>query len=74
MNLEYIKNTRGLDFIKVGMKVKNTYLNKEGIVKGGNSSGNLDVLFDGENKTANVHPTWEMEYYNKEGELIKAFK
>lgn len=50
MNLDYVKNKRGLSFIEKGMKVENTYLKKTGIVKSGNSSGNLDILFDGEKK------------------------
>ena len=70
MNLDYVKNQRGLNFIEKGMKVKNTYDNKFGVIKGGNSSGNIDVLFDGEKKTQNCHPTWAMTYFDKDGNII----
>ncbi len=73
MNLDYVKNNRGLDFVKKGMKVENTYLKKVGIIKGGNSSGNLDILFDGEKRAENCHPTWAMKYFDDKGNLIKEF-
>lgn len=73
MNLDYVKNQRGLSFIKKGMKVENTYLKKTGIVKGGNSSGNIDVLFEGDKKPQNCHPTWAMKYFNEKGEVIAEY-
>lgn len=73
MNLDYIKKSRGLEFIEKGMKVENTYLRKVGIVKGGNSNGNIDVLFEGEKQKQNCHPTWAMKYYDKEGNLIAEY-
>lgn len=73
MNLDYVKINRGLGFVKIGMKVENTYLKKVGIIKGGNRSGNLDILFEGEKKVKNCHPTWAMKYYDDDGKLIKEF-
>ena len=73
MDLEYVKNKRGLKFIELGMRCKNTYLDKYGTIKGGNSSGNIDVLFDGESDVSNVHPEWAMEYYDEEGNVISEY-
>lgn len=74
MNLDYVKNQRGLSFIKVGMRVENTYLNKTGLVKSGNSSGNINVLFDGEKKVQNCHPTWAMKYFDTDGNVIAEYE
>lgn len=75
MTLDYVKNQRGLDFLEKGMKVELAYgtTKKTGIVKGGNSSGNLDVLFDGEKRAENCHPTWAMKYFDKEGNIIAEY-
>jgi len=55
------------------MKCKNTYLGKVGIVKGGNSSGNIDVLFEGEKKAENCHPTWAMKYFDENDNVIAEY-
>lgn len=75
MNLDYVKKQRGLDFIELGMRVELAYgsTKKQGIIKGGNSSGNIDVLFDGEKKPENCHPTWAMKYFDKKGNVIAEF-
>lgn len=73
MNLDYVKNQRGLSFIEKGMKVENTYLKKTGVVKSGNSSGNINILFDGEKKAKNCHPTWAMKYFDKNGNVIAEY-
>ena len=73
MNLDYVKKQRGLDFVKKGMKVQNTYNGKYGVIKGGNSSGNIDVVFDGQNHAENCHPTWAMRYFDDEGNVIADF-
>jgi hypothetical protein len=73
MSLDYVKNQRGLSFIEKGMRVENTYLNKKGVVKGGNSSGNIDVIFDGEKKAQNCHPTWAMKYFDNQGNVIAEY-
>jgi hypothetical protein len=72
MTLEYVKKQRGLDFLEIGMRVELAYdkTKKQGVIKGGNSSGNIDVLFDGEKKPDNCHPTWAMKYFDKEGNVI----
>lgn len=73
MSLDYVKNQRGLSFIEIGMKVENTYLKKTCIVKNGNSSGNLDILFDGEKKPQNCHPKWAIKYFDKDRKVIAEY-
>ena len=74
MNLDYVKNQRGLPFVKRGMRVENTYNGKKGKITGGNSSGNIQVKFDGNKYSQNCHPTYMMKYFDEEGNLIKEFK
>ena len=72
MTLEFVKQKRGLHFIEKGMRVELSYgsVKKQGIIKGGNSSGSVDVLFDGEKRPNNCHPTWGMKYFDKDGNVI----
>ena len=74
MNLDYVQNQRGLKFIKRGMKVENTYSKKIGVITGGNSSGNINVKFEGETKASNCHPTWMMKYFDQDGNVIAEYK
>ena len=75
MNLDYVKHQRGLSFIEKGMRVELAYgaTKKKGVVKGGNSSGNIDVLFDGCKRAENCHPTWAMKYFDKDGNIIAEY-
>jgi len=72
-NLDYVKNQRGLKFVEIGMKVENTYSKKFGVIKGENSHGNLDILFDGDKKASNCHPTWAMRYFDKDNNVIAEY-
>ena len=76
MTLDYVKKQRGLDFLKKGMRVELAYgtTKKQGTIKGGNSSGNIDVLFDGEKRVGNCHPTWAMKYFDIDGNIIAEYK
>ena len=73
MTLEYVRKQRGLLFLKVGMRVKLEYGKtvKHGVITGGNSSGNINVRFDGETHSKNCHPKWAITYYDDNGEIIK---
>ena len=73
INLDYVKEQRGLKFVKKGMKVQSTYSLKFGVIKSGNSSGNLNVLFDGEKKVDNCHPTWCMKYFDVDGTVLAEY-
>jgi len=59
---------RGIPFAHCGMRVEVT--GKPGTIIGHNSSANLDVLFDGENRSANCHPWWRIKYFDRAGKLI----
>ena len=71
--LDYIKNNRGLKFVEIGMKVQFIYNGKFGIIKGENNSGNLDVLFDGDKKPSNLHPTYKMRYFDSSDNVIAEY-
>jgi hypothetical protein len=75
MNLDYVKKHRGLKFAKRGMRVEHTYNGKTqtGRITSGNSSGNLNILFEGKKKPENCHPRWAMKYFDKDGNVIAEF-
>jgi hypothetical protein len=75
MSLDYVKTYRQLAFIEKGMRVELAYgkTKKQGIITGGNSSGNINVLFDGKKKPENCHPTWAIKYFDKQGNVIAEF-
>lgn len=71
-SLAYVKERRGMPFIKRGMRVKVD--GKMGSVTAGNRSGNINVRFDGFKHTENCHPKWETVYYDKEGNVIADYR
>ena len=75
INLDYVKEQRGLKFVKKGMKVEHSYGGKTQIGKivSGNSSGNLNILFEGKKKPENCHPTWAMKYFDIDGTLLAEY-
>jgi hypothetical protein len=75
MTLKFVKQQSGIPFLKEGMRVELSYglVKKQGIIKRGNSSGNIDVLFHGQKRPNNCHPTWGMTYFNKEGKVIAKY-
>lgn len=58
---------RGLPPIKKGSRC--LVDEKSGIVVGGNSACNLNVLFDGWKNVSNCHPGWRMKVYNDDGSV-----
>jgi len=75
MNLISVKTQRGLPFLKRGMKVELNYSGKtkSGVITGGNTSGNINVRFEGNNYSENVHPRWAIKYFDKMGNVIAEF-
>lgn len=69
---ERIVKYRGIEFAYQGMAID--VAGRKGIIVGGNSSSNLDVLFDGGTAPSNCHPNYETTYYGEDGEIIKDFK
>lgn len=70
--LEHVRIDRKMPFLRRGMQ---TDMNgKKGVVCGGNSHCNLQVRFDGQKFSSNVHPWWEMTYYASDGSVIRDYK
>ena len=67
-SLQYVKEYRNMPFIKRGMRIEVD--GQMGKVTSGNSSGNINVLFDGEKYPCNCHPKWETRYFDKTGQVI----
>lgn len=59
---------RGLPPIKKGQRC--LVDGKQGRVWDGNSSANLNVLFDGQKHTMNCHPYWKMKIFNDDGSIV----
>lgn len=62
---------RGIEFARLGMKVEVSGV--EGTIQGMNASANLNVLFPGQASVRNCHPTWNVKYFNEQGQLIAHF-
>ncbi len=67
---------RGVPFVRAGMRV--VVKNERGVIVGGNSSSNFDVLFDDDSKyagnTLNCHPCWEIAYFDSDGNVLADFR
>lgn len=67
---------RGMDFVRLGMRVEMG--GQMGTVKGMNSSANLNVVFDNPERygkgKVNCHPTWDIAYFDKEGNVIADYR
>jgi hypothetical protein len=69
--IQEVASKRELPFVFAGMRVKcgKNY----GTLVNGNDSQNFDILFDnGEN--SNCHPTWDMVYYDRKGNVLAEYK
>ncbi len=73
--LDYIRERRGLPFVKRGMKVEVNYAGKTktGVITGANDSGNLNVRFNGNKHSDNCHPRWAIKYFDSEGNTLAEF-
>ena len=74
-SLQYIRERRGLPFVKRGMRVEIAYKDKvkRGVITGANCSGNLNIRMDGHKHSSNCHPRWAIKYFDKEGNVIAEF-
>lgn len=66
-SLDYIHKQRGMPWVEFGMVVEVD--GKRGRVVGGNTNGNLNVLFDGEQRFSNCHPKWKTRFF-RDGTII----
>jgi len=71
-----ILRVRGLDFPRLGMRIEMD--GEPGTIEGMNSAGNLNVVFANQakygKKAQSVHPTWEMVYYDVDGNIVGDFR
>lgn len=65
--IDEIAAYRGLPPIKKGQRCEVD--GKPGKIWGGNSSANLNVLFDGEKHPMNCHPYWRMKIFNPDNSI-----
>lgn len=75
MNLNHVKNQRGLPFVKKGMRVEIITKDgsKAGKITGGNESGNIDVKFEGTKYSVNCHPKYNIRYFDNDGNVLAEF-
>jgi len=69
--VENMKSNRGLDFVRIGLKVEVN--GNVGIIKGMNSAANINVDFGGDRGVSNCHPMWKTIYFDFNGNIIKDF-
>jgi len=74
MSIGQVRKSRGLPFLKVGMRVFSTHNGKYGKVTGSNSSMNINVKFDGDNHTQNCHPLWKIAYLDIDGNEVARYE
>ncbi|EGQ8013304.1 hypothetical protein HFM15_001573 [Vibrio cholerae] len=72
MSIQSVRDGRNLPFLKRGMRVQ-VDGGKFGTITGANSSMNLNVRLDGEKHSGNYHPTWQMRYFDDNGNVIAEF-
>lgn len=65
---------RDMPFLKREMKVRLLHDGRFGKITSGCDGANLNIRFDGEKRSFNCHPKWKMQYFDKEGNLIKEYK
>jgi hypothetical protein len=72
---ERVKKWRNLDFAYLGMEVD--VCGKKGIIVGGNSGLNLQVVFDfdkGKPWIDNCHPWYETTYFDRDENIVADYK
>ena len=73
MSMRDFRRQRKMAFVRRGMRVLHTYNDRYGKIVRSNTSGNLDIKFDGDNYTINCHPFFMMTYFDKNGDIIKEY-
>ena len=73
MGIANVKVTRGLPFLKRGMKVYHHHNKRFGVITSGNDSRNINVRFDGDKFSVNCHPKWQIKYFDTDGKILADF-
>jgi hypothetical protein len=68
MSMEQIRRTRGVP-AKRGMRVLYTTKNRFGTIIGARG-GYLQIRLDGDKHARSYHPTWKLDYLDKDGLVI----
>lgn len=72
MSMEAIRRTRGVP-AKRGMRVWDRYKKDFGTIKGARG-GYLRIQLDSNHFAVNYHPTWMLDYLDKDGKVIYSSK
>lgn len=73
MTLLELRKYRAMPLVKPGMRVLHTHNDRYSWISEANSSGNLNITFDGDNYSPNCHPHWKMKYFDKQGKLVAEY-
>ena len=66
---DYVKKAYNLPFLKKGLRVK--FDGKMGTVT--HADCHVRVRFDGQKHSVRCHPTWEIIYYDEQGNILADF-
>ena len=69
MGIEYVRKSRGMKFLKRGMRVHYVRDNEWGNITSTHGA-NLMIKMDGKNYSSNYHPYFMLDFYGKDGKLI----
>ncbi|MFS1429803.1 hypothetical protein LMH73_022465 [Vibrio splendidus] len=73
MSIADVRLQRDMPFLKVGMKVYSINRKEFGKITGTNRSLNINVKFDGEKHSVNMHPEWMIRYIDTDGSTIREY-
>lgn len=72
--MKEFRNHRGMPFVKQGMRVFSAHYKRHGRVASSNASGNLNIRFDNETRTVNCHPSWMIDYFDDDGNVVASYR
>lgn len=73
MLIQSFRDGRNMPFVKRGMRVE-VYDGKLGRITGANRQMNLNIRIDGEKRSSNYHPQWQIKYFADDGCVIAEYK
>jgi hypothetical protein len=69
MSIAHIRKTRGLPFLKVGMRIESLHAGRKGKITSARN-GYLKIMLDGDKHSGAYHPWWMIRYFDKEGNML----
>lgn len=73
MSMDTLRKGRNMPFLKKGMRVQ-VHNGKFGTITGANHQMNINVRLDGEKKSGNYHPQWNIRYFDRSGKRIAEYR